>query len=212
MARGHVQFETGYTVVRSRDDLTSLSVPELLVRIGVLPGAEFRVSETFRSIGQTSSVVAVSGWDDLQLGTKIRLLPQQGLRPAFSTEVFASFATGAALISAHRTLPGAALLAEWDSDGPWSAGAELQGARGADSGLGSAASLSIQYRPSDPLQFYGEVYTLQSTASGSPGEFYFNTGVLLLLSNDVQIDARFGVGLNHAALKNFFGMGFALRR
>lgn len=212
VARGHVQLESGYTLVWSRDGLLSLSVPELFARIGIFAGAELRVGETFRRSDPGPGVAALRGWDDLQLGTKIRLLPQSGSRPAVSVEAFTSLPTGAAAISAGRVLPGGALLAEWDGDGPWSIGAELQAARGADEGVSWAPSLSIQFRPADPVQFYGEFYMLQSTGATAPGESYFNTGVLFLLANNVQVDARIGIGLNHAAARSYFGMGLALRR
>ena len=211
VARGHLQVESGYTVVTSRSDLKSFSVPELLARIGVFAGAELRIAATFRSLDQSNSSLASSGWDDLQLGTKIRLLPQVGNRPSISMEAFASLPTGAKTIAAGRALPGAALLAQWDSDGPWSVGAELQAARGAEDGVSWTPSLSIQFRPADAVQFYGEFYSLQSTGAGSPGESYFNSGVLYLLSNDVQVDARIGIGLNHAATQHSFGVGIALR-
>ncbi len=212
VAKGHQQLESGYTIQWSRDNTVSHSVPEWLLRLGLFDGAELRIAETFRTLGTPIEGVALSGWDDVQVGTKIRLAAQKGLRPSVSMEAFTSLATGAAEISAGRALPGAALLAEWDSDGPWSAGVELQGAKGVESGVSSAVSLSIQFRPSDPVQFYGEVYTLRSNAASSPAESYFNAGILLLLTNSVQIDARIGFGLTHDADRSYFGLGLALRR
>lgn len=210
IARGHVQLESGYTRVTSRLGETAYSTPEILARIGVFTGAELRIGVTYRSAGDPGA--GGSGWDDLQLGTKIRLVRQRGNRPSFSMEAFTSVPTGASAVSAGRALPGAAVLTEWDGEGPWSAGAELQVARDPGDGISWAPSLSIQYRPWDPLQFYGELYTLRSTGALSPGETYFNTGILFLLSNDVQVDARIGIGLNHAASRNYFGFGLALRR
>ena len=212
VARGHVQLESGYTLVWSRRGFLSLSVPELFARIGMFDGVELRIGETYRRTDEGSERATLRGWDDLQLGTKIRLASQRGNRPSFSMELFTSLATGADAISAGRPLPGGALLAEWDGDGPWSVGAEVQASRDPDDGIAWSPSLSIQFRPVDALQFYGEFYTQQSTGAVAPGESYFNAGVLFLLSNNVQIDARFGVGLNNAAARNYFGMGLSLRR
>jgi Putative MetA-pathway of phenol degradation len=212
VARGHVQFESGYTVVKSRYGLTTITVPELFARIGLSSQFELRIGETFQSVDVTGQPTGSSGWDDLQLGTKIRLAPQRGNRPSFSMELFTSLPTGADGISAGRALPGGAILAEWDGEGPWAIGAEVQASRDPEDGISWTPSISIQFRPVDAWQFYGEFYSTQSTGAVSPGESYFNTGVLLLLSNNVQVDAKFGVGLNHAAAKNYFGMGLSLRR
>ena len=212
VARGHVQIEAGYTRVTSRLHQTAYSLPEVLVRVGLSSRAELRLSETYRSGFAEATSVATTGWDDVQLGTKVALFPGRGARPAISAEAFVAVPTGADAISAHRALPGAAVLAQWDGDGPWSAGAELQAARGADAGISWIPSLSIQFRPADPVQLYGELFSLQSTSAAIAEESYFNSGVLVLLSNNVQVDARIAFGLNHAATLRSIGFGIALRR
>jgi hypothetical protein len=154
----------------------------------------------------------VKGWDDLQLGTKIGLLPQAGNRPAFAVEAFVAVPTGGDAVSAHRALPGAALLGQWDSPGDWTIGAELEAQRGADQGVSWFSSLSIQFHPGDRFQGYGEFVLQESTAAGPPQESYFNTGLLLRITDNVQADVHFSAGLNHAAARRSFGFGLALRR
>lgn len=210
IAPGHLQFESGFTSQTSRDGLTSLSGPEALVRIGVLSRAELRIGQNYRSI-ETDPGVRVNGFDDLQLGTKIRLF-DQGHLPAISAEAFTTFTTGAAGVGAARTLPGAALLLQQSTDGPWSWGIELEAARGAVSGLSGFTSLSIQYQITPKAQLYGEWYQLQGDLGVNARQHYLDSGVLVLLSNDVQVDARVGVGLNHDADRSYFGLGLALRR
>lgn len=209
VARGHVQFESGFTSQTSRDGLTALSGPELLVRIGVSSWAELRIGQNYRSVG-TGPDQRVSGFDDFQLGTKIHLL-DQGSLPAISIEAFTTIASGAAGIGAPRTLPGGALLLQQTSDGPWSAGVELEIARGPVSGLSGFTSLSVQYQATMRVQAYGEWYQLQPDLSQSVHQHYLDAGLLFALTNDVQVDARVGIGLNHDADRSYFGFGLALR-
>jgi hypothetical protein len=210
VARGHVQFESGFTSQASRDALTALSGPELLVRIGVLSRAELRLGQNYRSI-ETGPGQRTAGFDDLQVGTKIRLL-DQGSLPAVSVEAFTTLTTGAAAIGAPRALPGAALLFQQTSEGPWSAGVELELAKGAVSGASGFTSLSIQYQATPRVQGYGEWYQLQPDLGEGVHQHYLDAGVLVALSNDVQVDVRIGVGLNHDADRSYFGFGFAIRR
>ncbi|MES1260072.1 MAG: transporter [Gemmatimonadota bacterium] len=210
VARGHIQFESGFTSQTSRDRLTSFSGPEFLVRIGVLSRAELRIGQNYRSI-ETDPGVHMNGLDDLQLGTKIRLF-DQGKLPAISAEVFTTFTTGADGVGAPRTLPGAALLFQQTTDGPWSWGVELEAARGAVSGLSGFTSLSVQFQATSRVQLYGEWYQLQPDLGVNARQHYLDGGVLFLLSNDVQFDARVGVGLNHDADRSYLGFGLALRR
>ena len=210
IARGHIQFEGGFTSQTSRDRLTSLSGPEFLVRIGVLSRAELRIGQNYRSI-ETDPGVHVSGFDDLQVGTKVRLA-DQGRLPAISAEAFTTFTTGAAGVGAPRALPGAALLFQQATAGPWSWGIELEAARGPVSGVSGFTSLSIQYQATAKVQLYGEWYQLQPDLGINARQHYLDSGVLVLLSNDVQVDARIGVGLNHDADRSYFGLGLAFRR
>ena len=210
LARGHVQFESGFTLLESRDRLHSWSVPELLVRYGIAPRAELRFGDTFRSI-ETVPGTRIHGLDDVQVGTKIRIADQHTL-PAVSVEVFTSLTTGAAGISAGRMLPGAALLFQAGSDGPWSGGVELEAARGTGSSWSDFASLSIQYQAGKRLQAYGEWYVMQPDGIDGVSQHYLDSGVLYLLSNDLQVDARVGAGVNHDADRFYLGIGLAVRR
>ena len=210
IARGHIQFESGFTSQTSRDALTSLSGPEFLLRFGILSRAELRLGQNYRSV-ETDPGVHVSGFDDLQVGTKIRLF-DQGHLPAISAEAFTTFTTGAAGIGAPRSLPGAALLLQQSTDGPWSWGVELEAARGAVSGLSGFTSLSIQYQVTPRIQVYGEWYQLQPDLGVNLHQHYLDSGALVLLANDVQVDARVGLGLNQDADRSYFGLGLAFRR
>lgn len=216
IARGHVEFETGYTYQQARGNPAghSHSVPEALVRVGVLPGVELRAGENYLVLrGDGPGATTVQGFDDTYLGIKTSATRQRRLLPALSFEVKASLPTGSDAVSAHEVLPGAALLLGWETSGPWSAGIEGFVTRASEGGQ-SVGSLSIQYQVLARAQVYGEAYTVQPVngAAGARAQHYADTGLLVLLSNDMQIDARFGIGLNRNADRYFTGLGFAIRR
>jgi hypothetical protein len=217
IARGHIEFETGYTYQQARgaDAGYSHSVPEALLRVGLLRRVELRLGENYLvQRGEGINVPALRGFDDTYLGTKVSTTEQHGAIPALSFELKVNLPTGSNAISAHRALPGAALLLGWETAGPWSAGMEAFGTRTADDHAQAVGSLSVQYQATRHLQAYGELFTLQpvNAGTGARAEHYANSGVLILLSNDAQVDARIGFGLNHSADQYFVGFGFAVRR
>jgi hypothetical protein len=216
MTPGHLQLESGYTYQQARgtDAGHTESLPEALVRIGLLARIELRLGENYLwQRGDGPAAPSASGFDDLYVGTKVSVADAHGLVPALSFELKTNAPTGSDAISAHRWLPGAAILLGWESDGPWSAGVEGFATRTADGNGQLVGSLSVQYQASPVVQLYSEVYSLQPVgASATTGAPYANSGVLILLSSNVQVDARVGVGLNHAADSYFVGFGFAVRR
>lgn len=215
--RGHIQLETGYTYQQGRGTAAghSHSLPEALVRFGLTPRVELRIGENFLvQRANAQNVPSVHGFDDTYLGTKVTATAQRGVMPALSFELKVNLPSGSDAISAHRVLPGGALLLGWETAGPWSAGIEAFGTRTADDHVQAVGSLSVQYQVASPVQLYGEVFALEpvSAGTGTRAEYYADSGVLVLLSNNVQVDARIGVGLNHDADRYFVGFGFAVRR
>ena len=217
VAPGRFQFESGYTYQQARgtDAGHTHSLPEALLRIGLLSHVELRVGENYlvqRADGP--SAAAMGGFDDVYLGAKVSLTEAHGIVPALSFEAKVNVPTGSDAVSAHRWLPGGAILLGWETAGPWSAGVEFFATRTAADHVQGIGSLSVQYQASPRVQLYGEYFTLQPLTSGmgATGAHYANSGVLVLLSNNVQGDARIGVGLNRDADNYFIGFGFALRR
>ncbi len=216
--RGHSQFELGYTRTLGRSDTDAPRVQQTqegLFRIGLSRQVELRLSQNFVTITpNTPTPRSLTGFDDLGIGTKVALAEQHGAIPSLSVEAGSRLPTGGRDVAARKFLPSAAMLFGWEGEGRWSMGSELAGERTPDDHLQLDGSVSVQYAPMERLQLYGEWYTFQpvNAGAGNAGEHYANSGVLYLLSNDAQIDARFGVGLNHAASKSYFGVGFSFRR
>jgi hypothetical protein len=214
--RGYVQLEAGYSAqwgptTQSSDEA---SFPELLVRVGVLRRLELRLGENYlvdQPAGAAAS--ATGGFDDTYLASKVAITDAHGAVPGLGAEAQVTLPTGAAAFTADRVLPGAAMLFGWEGRSAFSAGVELLASQTTEHGGQGVASLSVQYQLCSRLQFYGEVYAISPWNSpGDPSTRYFDGGVHVLLSNNVQLDARIGAGLSRAADRAVVGAGFGVRR
>jgi hypothetical protein len=218
VARGRWQLETGYTYQQARGAGAghAQSFPEGLFRVGVSDRIELRIGETFISHRPDPDASSGQGWDDAYVGTKVNVGAAHGAVPALSFELQARLPTGAIVVSgnsASHVLPGAAVLLAWESSSPWVIGVEGLVVRSADQHGQLFSSVSIQYSATRRAQFYGEYVMMQPIDAGAASpEHSSSAGVLVLLSNDIQVDARFGAGLNRAANQYSFGFGLSLRR
>ncbi len=215
--RGHAQFEFGYSRTHGRTDTDSprlLQSQEGLLRVGVGTRLELRLSQNFLTVTpNTLGSSNLNGLDDLGLGAKIALAEQVGATPSLSIEAGAHLPTGRREVAAHKFLPAASLLLGWAGAGPWSLGVALGGERIPDDHLQFDLSSSLKYAATARAQLYAEWYTFQPMPPNEGrGEHYFNSGLQYLLGNNTQLDARVGFGLNHAASRNFYGLGVSLRR
>lgn len=218
VARGHSQFELGYSRTSGRKDSDGARLvqsQEGLLRIGIAPTVEIRLSQNYVTVTpNTPTPRNLNGFDDLGIGAKLALVDQRGAGPSVSVEAGTKIPTGRRDLAARKWLPSAAVLLGWEGRGPWSLGMEVAAERIPSDKLQVDGSVSLQYAVTDRAQLYGEWYTFQPMPFGLDGEdeHYLNSGILYRLSNNAQVDARIGAGLNHAAAKSYFGFGFSFRR
>lgn len=210
--RGRWQLETGYTYQRDRGNAPESQgvFPDVLVRFGMRSDVELRLgvvhAVTYAPDG------ASRGESAFTLGTKIAVARQRGWFPGISLEAFTASNPDSIARFFQTSRPGAALLLGWEGDSPWSFGAEITASRTTGSHGQAVASASLQFQAADRAQLYLEYYAIAPVfGDESTAQHYANSGVLLRLSNETQIDARFGTGLNHDASAYFFGFGFAMR-
>jgi hypothetical protein len=223
VGRGVVQLEGGYTFsydnengVRTADH----SFPETLLRIGVLADwFELRADWNYEVLRTKTGGTANtdSGADDLTLGLKIALTPQQSCLPETGIILQMSVPTGADAFSADEVLPGVEYCYAWDITKNWSL-AGLTAMVGAVDDVTSDTysefeqSLSLGYSWNEKIRNYTEWYVLSPiSADTNRPQYYFNGGFTVLINNDVQWDIRAGVGLNEAADNFFAGTGLSLR-
>ncbi len=223
VGRGVVQLELGYTY--SYDDeagerVSSNSYPESLLRVGVLAEwLEFRVGwnaadETVTSGGQTTRT---SGTEDLSLGLKFALTPQEGILPEMAAIAEVSVPTGSDAFTAGEVLASGLLNYGWELNdwistaGQTSFGRAIDGATGRPY-LEMTQSWTVAYSLTDRLGAYTEWFALIPDGADTESTQHFaNGGFSFLLTDDIQYDVFGGVGLNRAADDYFLGTGLSIR-
>ncbi|MEP6589858.1 MAG: transporter [Gemmatimonadota bacterium] len=215
--RGRVQLEAGITTTAaSRNSGMGQSVtwPELLLRYGLSSRIELRVAQTLTSVSPPAGFgTRYTGANDLYLGVKLGLGAQQGSRPELAAMLQATVPTGAESVTQNSTLPGAALLAGWTLSPVWSLAMGLQVNRVTGDAWEIAPSVTIGRALTSRLKAYGEYYAFipALSESGASTAHYLNGGLALLLSDNMQLDARVGAGLGGVADRSYLGVGFAIR-
>jgi hypothetical protein len=224
VGRGRVQLEMGYTYIRDDEDGTRVdahSYPETLLRVGMLAEwFEFRLAWNY-AVEKTTVAGAsstISNPEDLYVGVKLALTEQVGIFPEMAlmpqmtvptAPVVDGFGTG-------EVMPGVNWLYGWDINDFLAAGGSSQVNRARDDAgefyTEFAQSFTIGYGLTDKLGAYTEWFALipHGAAEAKP-EHYFNGGFTYLLSNDLQLDIRAGVGLNEHADDFFIGSGASYR-
>ncbi len=239
VGRGVVQLEAGYQF--TGDDPGDGTGPvrrnlfgDAALRVGVAADwFELRVGGT----GLTESAAPapdaprgrLDGGSDLSLAVLIALTPQADWLPETALLVGTSVPSGSEAFSAGRALPGAGLVYQWSlSDDLALAGSTQLNRRAAGpspeaiAAFGDAAGATDLYTElaqsavlsaslTDRVGLYGEYYVLLPLSGAASDEHYLNGGFTVLLSDDVQYDARVGFGLNDAADDVFAGTGLSLR-
>jgi len=219
VGKGVAQLEMGYTFTFDDDGTTttkSHSYPETLLRYGVLADwLELRIAWNYAN--ERADGATPSGSEDLYLGFKIGLTPQEGLLPEMSLIPQMTVPTGVDAFSANEVLPGVNWIYGWEINKFISTAGSTQFNRAIDGGTGSAytqwaQSWTVAYTLHDRLGAYTEWFALiPHSAETQKTEHYFNGGFTFLSSDDVQWDIRAGVGLNDAADDYFVGSGVSIR-
>ena len=217
VARGHIQIESGYTF--TYDDAAGVvtrshSAPELLLRVGLFDGVELRIAWPTYTRLDTSSGDA-DGLEDLNLGVKVKLVEQDGLTPHVGMIGEIAAPTGADALTSDGVDPAVKLLWAYDLPGRVSVGGNVNVAsvsEGADRFFQPAASLALGVAATERVGVFVEYFGFYPVSDDSGAAHTLNGGVTFLVHDNLQFDARVGVGLNENADDLFTGVGFALRR
>ena len=223
VGRGVAQLEFGHTYTHDDEDgvrVSSHSFPETLLRVGFFAEwLEARVGwnyadETVRSGGVSTSA---NGAEDLYLGLKIALTPQEGCLPEMALMPQMTVPSGGGDFTADEVLPGVNWLYGWDLTDSLATGGSTQVNRAIDDGtddayLELAQSWTVGYSFNEWLGGYAEWFAFfPHSADTVLPEHYFNGGFTFLITNNLQFDVRAGLGLNEAADDFFVGAGGAVR-
>ncbi|HEX6900043.1 MAG TPA: transporter [Thermoanaerobaculia bacterium] len=219
IAPGHFQVEGGATFSRFGDE-ESLSLGEILVRIGTGERVETRLG-----IGSYSRIDpgfagagTVSGYEDPFVGIKVRLnesdsnLRPPG-RPAVSLLFSTSIPVGDDELTADEWQPEGKLLLAWDL--PWfSLSSNLiygYPVDGDERFHQFGATLSAGFSLTDRIGMYVETFGFNKEGVDGSSTQYIDSGLTFSVSNDLQLDARVGIGLDDPSPNWFAGIGAAVR-
>jgi hypothetical protein len=181
---------------------------------------EFRVAWNYAEERTNQFGVAsdtASGAEDLYLGFKIALTPQECILPETAIILQMTVPTGSSDFTADEVLPGFNYLYGWDITDDLSTGGstQLNSAMDdvtSDSYAEFAQSWTINRSWTERVTSFTEWFVLVPTsADTNHTEHYFDGGFSVLLNDDVQWDVRAGVGLNQAADDFFAGSGLSIR-
>jgi hypothetical protein len=226
VGRGVVQLETGYTFTLDNADgvhHVEHDFPDTLWRIGMFAEwFEWRIEYNYSIIDNTIAHVPlpiqqhISGSDDLLLGCKICLTPQEGILPEMCLLPQMSVPSGSPALTAGQVLPGLLWGYQWEFNKVISLCGLTSILRNVDD-VGFTytefdQALSLQYQLSKKLQGYTEWYvlapsgrTVARTQHNADGGFAYH------VTNNFQLDIEVGVGLNAAADNFFAGSGAVIR-
>jgi hypothetical protein len=234
VGRGVLQLETGYTYAYDDEAGTrtrSHTAPEALFRYGISDNVEVRLVWNYLWTDSTTAGVTEreDGAEDLVMGFKFALTSQSGWVPESALILDMSSPTGGAGISNEHTEFGSNYLFGWDLPEDKS----FAGSFGYSTGtqltflpppsppnvVGSTdrhgifhASVTHGIPLSESWNAYFEYFGLYFHGlDGGRPENYFDTGVTHLFNNNVQFDARIGIGLNRSADDFFAGTGMSFR-
>jgi hypothetical protein len=212
--RGRVQLESGYTYSRS-GTTREHSFGELLVRVAAGGRSEIRVGVNSYIVSHDGVTGRASGKDDVSLGFKVRL--SEGGdgwgRPRVSLIGETAAPSGARAFREAKWQPGLKLLLGWDLSERLGLASNINYASASEGGQRFnqfGGSVSLGYAVNERTGVYAEVFGFRPGSFKGAGTEFFNTGVTRLLHDDLQLDARVGVGLNRGT-DYFAGVGVSRR-
>lgn len=216
VAPGRVQLEVGYTLSRIGEE-SSHTFGEVLARVGILPGLEGRVG--LNSFALTSATgIESSGLEDVSLGFKIVIFEPDAatstLSPRAAILAGAELPTGSDAFGAGEVQPGATVAFAWDLSSSLGLGvnAGLASLTSGDERFGQgSASVALGRGIGESLSMYAEWYGLFPEVSDGGSSHYLNGGFAWLLSADLQLDWRVGLGLQDPEPNWFTGAGLSVR-
>jgi hypothetical protein len=213
---GHVQVEGGATVGKV-EDVDTTTFGELLIRIGTGERWEGRIGVSSYNRIETP-LDEVSGFDDPTVGMKVRFTDPAGDlapgQPAVALVLVTSIPEGDEELTAGEWVPKALLVFDWVLGDRFSLSSNLgytyqveEGERFHQISASLSSGLSVTERLGAYLEWYG---FSEETPDGATTH-YLDGGMSFLVTNDLQLDARIGTGLNDADPDWYAGVGASVR-
>lgn len=217
LSPGQVQIEGGTTWEESGEE-DILTVGELLVRIGVGEKLEARIGVGSWARLDLPGADRVDGYEDPELSLKIRLTPTAGDRPPGYPAVALLLATtapvGSEELTADTWQPTALLAFDWVVTDRFSIGSNVGYSYAGDEDdqfHQGFASVVAGLAATDRLGVFLEGYGFTEEEPDGDSTQYVDTGVTFAVTDDLQLDARIGFGLNDPSPERLVGIGASIR-
>ena len=221
---GRFQVESGYTYTHTKSGPITTDthdLPELLLRYGVAQRLELRFAwegMVFERQADRDNARALdeSGSTDLEFGVKYALSKQEGWRPQSAVIVAVTAPGGSPAFSSRQVDAEVNYCYSWEFTKRLSlncsTGSRWTGELG-DRLSFFFQSASVEYELTERLHFYSEWFAFfrRDSIDNRP-QHYFDAGCTYLVTPNVQLDWRAGLGLNDAADDFFTGCGLVIRR
>lgn len=217
---GHFQLEGGFTFTRIGDE-ESQSLGELLLRVGTGERweARFGIGSYGRIDPGIPGIDAIKGYEDPFVGFKVRLTEEDPDllppgHPAMALLFHTSVPVGDDELTSDEWQPETKLALSWDLTERLSLASNVNYAYLADAGEWFhqwGGSLTAGFSLTDRLGMYVEGFGFSKESADGSSTSYVNSGLTFLLSNDLQLDARIGAGLDDPHPNWFAGLGAAVR-
>ena len=217
VAPGRFQLETGYTFTRRGDDKQH-ALGELLLRIGLWQQIELRLGGN-SYVWLDSPDGDADGFEDLSLGVKIKLLEGSErfelTRPAVGVIIATTLPTGADDLGEDEPQPEFILAMAWDLSERFSLGSNLNYAYLSEDGdrfHQFSGSVALGITLTEKWGTYIEYFGFVPESDDGPNTSFFNGGFTYLINDDLQLDARVGVGVFNGDRPDYFtGVGVSWR-
>ena len=203
---GRYQIELGYTYANGGGSSQSRFLDGTQVRFPLNDRVEWRIGVpayvTAKSDGDT-----VSGFADVSLSAKWRLLDAAPHRPSLALIVNTNLPTGRRDIGSHYFQPGSSLQAAYGLNDKWGLSGSVTYADARDAAATFnqfGFSIGADYALNAALGVFGEVYRFSKTGGESGGANFFDGGVTYQLNPRTQLDISSGVGLSGDAKNSYF--------
>ncbi len=187
-----------------------LSLPNLLLRFGLVKGIELRAGTPSLKVAWDDSADGQLSSGGLTLGAK--LVTPLGERYAIGILPFVVLPLLAGEYDSEGVQAGALLVGSIDLGEQfglgWNAGVNFQrlGAQSSDTVSEFLASLSLGISLTDKLGIFVEVFSTFTSEEARP---VLDTGLTYLVMPHLQLDTYFGMQLNDLP-HGFFGLGFSV--
>ena len=206
---GYIQLESGSTANRTAGS-TTYTYGELITRYGLSNRVELRLTNlTWTHIpGQTD------GLQDPSIGFKFWIQTGSLKRPDLSAEISSTVPIGGSQFRVSRTQPTAKLIWNQQIDSNTAiTGNFIVSDLGPNGGRYTqwAESVFLSRALTPKLGLFAEVYRIDPNSYAESGGSFYDAGLTYLITNNVQVDARFGAGFDAQTNGRTFGAGISYR-